>query len=203
LFDKWCDHVIIACNTATASIYKHRFELDKEKRLISVTKSWLKEVIKYDYQNIAVFCTQATHDLQVYQHIYQELWWNNHIYTIPTPELVPLIEHMPLDREKVKSYMNEYKKYLDIDTDCLILWCTHYPIILDIIWESFPQLKIIDPWRNSIFTIAKRLLEKWCNKTHWRWSISIECTWSKKKFYSGSSLIYPTIPYEHIKQISI
>ncbi len=203
LFQQGCSHVIIACNTAAASIHEHWFEIDKEKRLISVTKCGLKEVIKYHYKNIAVFCTQATHTLGVYEKMYTELWWSEQLYTISTPELVPLIESQPINRNQIKHHIQEYTKYLHPNTDCLILWCTHYPIILDIIWEILPRLKIIDPGRNSIFTISKRLEEKWCNKTHGRGSISIECTWSKKKFYEGSCLIFPEISYNLIKEISI
>lgn len=111
----------------------------------------------YHYQKVAVFCTQATHRLQVYQQIHQELQLKGELYTIPTPELVPLIEAKELDYDQIYATIDRYKAAILAGTDALILGCTHYPIVLDIFWEQFPQLKIIDPGRSTIFTLDKRI----------------------------------------------
>jgi glutamate racemase len=88
------------------------------------------------------------------------------LYTIPAPELVPLIEANIMDYDKVYQYIDMYAKYISSDTDCLILGCTHYPILLDIFRERFPWLKIIDPGRSTIFTLDKRISLKDIKKTY-------------------------------------
>ncbi len=203
LLDQWCHHVVIACNTAVASIYNHRFKQDIEKKLIAVTKCWVKESILYDYKNIAVFCTQATHNLSVYPIIYNELHWKWRLYTIPTPELVPLVEAESLDYDKIYQYVDMYTKYIASDTDCLILWCTHYPILIDVFWEKFPHLKIIDPGRSTIFTLDKRISHKLIKKTYWRWNITLFCTWSSDQFTNWARKIRKTNDLPQVNKIML
>lgn len=192
LLDQGCHHVIIACNTAVASIYNHWFKEDVTKKLIAVTKCGLKEAIRYKYQNIAVFCTQATHQLNVYQTIYNELEGQGKLYTVPTPELVPLIEAPQADYDQIYHRVEQYKKYISDDTDCLILGCTHYPILLDVFREKFPQLKIIDPGRSTIFALDKRISEKLVKKTYGRGAIMLRCTGSAELFAKGATKIWKT-----------
>lgn len=203
LLEQGCHHVVIACNTAVASIYNHRFKEDIEKRLIAVTKCWLKEAILYDYKKIAVFCTQATHNLSVYPIIYKELHGNWNLYTIPTPELVPLVESELLDYDKIYQYVDMYTKYIASDTDCLILWCTHYPILIDVFREKFPHLKIIDPGRSTIFTLDRRISNKFMKKTYGRWSIQLFCTGDLENFVKWAKKIRKTHDLPIINAVTI
>lgn len=182
LLDQWCDKILIACNTAVASIYHHRFPPHIEQKLIGVTKYGIKDAILSHHKHIAVFCTQATHNLKVYPQIYQELQGDGIIYTIPTPALVPLIEANDLNYNQVYHHISQYKKQVANETDCLILWCTHYPILINIFWEQFPRLKIIDPGRSTISVqdsklyLAQPIDQSYTGQTH------IYCTWSVEKF---------------------
>ena len=203
LLGQWCHHVVIACNTAVASIYDHRFALDIEKKLIAVTKCWIKETIIYNYKKIAVFATQATHDLQVYPTIYKECHWVWELYVIPTPKLVPLIESKPLDYDQIHQLVDQYATNISKDTDCLILWCTHYPILIDVFWEKFPQLKIIDPWRSSIFSLDKRLQTKAVAKIWGEWNICIYCTWDIESFVTGAKMIWKTSDLPEVNQLEM
>lgn len=182
LLHAWCHHVVIACNTAVASIYHHWFAEDIEKKLVAVTQSAVKEIILYNFNQSAVFCTQATHTLWVYPTIYEKLGGKWVIYSIPTPEFVPLIESDTIDYESIAKYIDFYSEQITPETDCLILWCTHYPIILEMFWEKLPRLKIIDPWRSAIFTLDKRLVDKQLKKNDWKWTTRICCTGDVEKF---------------------
>ncbi len=203
LLDQWCTHVVIACNTAVASIYQHWFAEEIEKKLISVTQCGLKESILFWYKKIAVMCTQATHDLQVYQTIYHDIHWQWEIYTIPTPELVPLIEATHINYDKVYYYLELYSKYIADDTDCLILWCTHYPVLLNIFWEQFPQLKIIDPGRSCIYSINKKLTHSLEKKSQGRGHIRICCTGSPDTFRKGAQKIWKTQDIPALEYITL
>jgi glutamate racemase len=203
LLEQWCSHVVIACNTAVASIYEHWFQEDTEKKLIAVTRCGLKEALLYNYKKIAVMCTQATHDLWVYPTIYQELHWTWEIYTIPTPELVPLIEAPIINYDKVYYYMELYSTYITPDTDCLIMWCTHYPVLISIFWEQFPFLKIIDPGRSSIFTLDKRISQSFHKKTQGRGSIRICCTGSIDTFKKWARKIWKTDDLPSISHVLV
>lgn len=202
LLSMWCHHVVIACNTAVASIYSHRFTQDIEKKLIAVTKSGVKETILYDFKHIVVLCTQATHRLWVYPSIYRELWWKHFIETLPASELVPLIESDTIDYEMIGKLIDWYAQHIDLRTDCLVLWCTHYPILLDLFREKFPRLKIIDPWRSSIFTLDKRITEKNMKKIGWTWTTRIFCTWESTLFIRGAQRLLKTTDIPPVTMIS-
>ena len=192
LFDLWCEYIVIACNTAVASIYKHWFEIDKEKRLISVTSSGVKKAIRNNAKNIAVLCTQATHDLWVYPLVYQQLEGAGRLYTVPTPELVPLIESEDIDYDRLVYLIEKYQKYIDAETDTLILWCTHYPLLLDIFWEKFSMLDIVDPGRGTLFTLEKRLNITKQKKCFGRGNVRILCTGQDDVFLRGAKRIWKT-----------
>ena len=203
LLDQWCQYIVIACNTAVASIYHHWFSEEIENKLIGVTKCGIKEAILYNHKKIAVLCTQATHNLNVYPTIYEEVQGKWLLYTIPAPELVPLIEADTLDYDKIYHYVDMYGKYIAADTDCLILGCTHYPIILDVFWEKFPYLKIIDPGRSTIFTLDKRISSKDSKKDYGRGHIRLVCTGSSEKFIKWAQKIRKTKDLPPIEEVSI
>ena len=203
LLDQWCHHVVIACNTAVASIYHHWFAQDIEKKLIAVTKCGVKEAILYQHKKVAVFATQATHDLDVYPTIYKELCWKWILYVVPTPGLVPLIESESLNYNKIHHIVDQYMNYISKDTDCLILGCTHYPILIDVFREKFPRIKIIDPGRSSVYTLDRRLNNKDMLKTIGRGNIHIYCTWDVKRFLMWAKKIWKTSDLPTIKKINI
>jgi glutamate racemase len=191
LFDQWCHHVLIACNTAVAAIHEHWFLLDTERRLIWVTRSGIKQLIRHSFSNIAVFCTQATHNLRIYQNIYAELGGTGTISSVPLPELVPLIEAWA-DKEILSSYIDKHKHLISKDIDSLILWCTHYPLLVDLFREKFPYQHIIDPGRSSIYTIRKRLLTKSeMNLSGLPGTTQILCTWDLDTFIWWAEKIIP------------
>ena len=43
---------------------------------------------------------------------------------IKTPEFVPMIENLQIDSQIIAKYLKNFQ-----DIDCLILGCTHYPIL--------------------------------------------------------------------------
>lgn len=86
---------------------------------------------------------------------------NIEVFSLPAPLLVPLVEEGKInctDKETVgalSEYLCELQKN-DIDT--LVLGCTHYPLLLDIVKEIAPCLNVVCSGYSSLGSL-RRLLE--------------------------------------------
>ncbi len=67
------------------------------------------------------------------------------IYQKPCPLFVPLIEEGMIDSKITKMVIKEYlQEIVDKGIDTLILGCTHYPVLKNLIREIYPHLYIVD-----------------------------------------------------------
>ncbi len=187
LFDKWCDNVIIACNTAVAWLYKNRDLWNKKWKIFGVTFAWLQEIIKWPYRKIWILATETTKKLNVYPTIYYDkLRWEAEMFIQDANELVYMIENAEKNEKKISKTIKKYVDMLPNDIDCIVLWCTHFPVYINFFWELFPQCKIIDPWRASVVALSKHLEKKniWQKR-----NINIYCTWNIEKFKIWANLL--------------
>lgn len=127
--------LVIACNTATA------FALaDLQKQLtipvIGVVQPGARAAIKFTQNNhIGVIGTEGTIRSEAYTKALQDINTNIHVNALACPMFVPMVEQGILGGEQARDVVGEMlspmKKHNHIDT--LILGCTHYPLIKDLI----------------------------------------------------------------------
>ena len=117
--EKQVNLIIIACGTMSSNCLKEIKEMTSIKiiDIVLPTINYLKEK---KYHKILVFGTIKT----IESHIFK----NNidNIIEVSTPEFVPMIENNYIDSNVVKNYLEDYK-----DIDCLVLGCTHYPLLIN------------------------------------------------------------------------
>ncbi len=179
LFEYGCDVVVIACNTAVAWLYENWDYHNRNWDLIWVTYAGLHEVIRLSYKNIWVLATQTTTDLWIYPKIYEILWWNWNLEVVACPKLVPMIENWETNENKIILTIRECVSKFNKNIDCLVLWCTHYPVYINYFWELYPKCKIVDPWRYSVIWLEnyfKKYPDKQDNVIDRK--IEIFCTWN-------------------------
>ncbi len=134
LFDRNCQLVILACNTASAlALRKIQQEfLPKfypERRVLGVVIPTLEEADKNHKQKIiGVIGTAATIRSHIYKKELMKIDPNAKIIELATPKLVPLIEQNALQKAEnaLKLYLKPLQKQ---GIGALILGCTHYPIL--------------------------------------------------------------------------
>jgi len=156
--------LVIACNTASAIAYK---KIDKlfQIPVYNVIDPCVEKAIQTTETNhIAVIGTEATINAGTYQKKINKIDKKVNIISRPCPLFVPIVEEN-LIKEKftydiVKYYLKTIK---NSDIDTLILGCTHYPFINNLIGRFLEnKIKIIS---SSIVTaqhikkqLSKRLL---------------------------------------------
>jgi glutamate racemase len=122
--------IVIACNTASANSH-HLNKIVNIPIIEIITATGLYALNVTQNNKIGVWATNAT----IKSGCYQEIINNSGIcYPVFASDFVELIENNQMDTKEcidlVKKHLNEIK-----DADCLILGCTHFPLLRHIVTE--------------------------------------------------------------------
>jgi len=153
--------IVIACNTASSlatSVLKERFSVP----IFEVISPAIQMVISdRKSSRVGIIGTRATVNSGIYEKKIRSYRPEIKVFSNPCPLLVPLVEEgwikKPETRRIVKKYLLPLKTR-QIDT--LILGCTHYPLLKDIIQEKIgKRVRIIDS-SQAVAKDVKRFIEQ-------------------------------------------
>ena len=108
----------------------------KDITFIGVIDATIDLFIKSNKKNVLVIGTENTIKSNIYSDKIKKIDNNINVYSIATPNLVPLIENNLDSTDEINSILNKYK-----NIDSIILGCTHYKLIENLIPTS---IKCID-----------------------------------------------------------
>lgn len=107
-------------------------------------------------KHIGVIATEATINKGMHKMAAKQLDEEIEVYGISCPKFVPLIEAGKIQGEQIEQAVQEYaQKFIHDDIHSLILGCTHYPIIDNILHKYFKDVTLIDP----AFETAKQAVQ--------------------------------------------
>ena len=137
------DIIIVACNSVSAYALE---ELRKSTNIpiVGVIESGalaLQKNISDKKSNILVIGTKATIDSELYEKSLKAKSYEN-IISLPTPLLVPLVEESIFQGAILDETLKHYFKDIK-NIDCVILGCTHFPLLQDKISAYFDNCKTI------------------------------------------------------------
>jgi len=146
LIEKGATMIVVACNTASsvaAEALRQSFDVPI---LEVITPAVEMAISDRRARSIGVIGTRATVKSGVYEAKIAAMAPDLRVHSVPCPLLVPLVEEgwltQPETRRIVKKYLHPLKTR-QIDT--LILGCTHYPILKEMIQEKIgKRVRIID-----------------------------------------------------------
>lgn len=150
LFSQGAEIIILACNSASAEALSHiqKVYIPKkypDKKVLGVIIPTAEvAVTKSKNKCIGVLATEATVRAGAFKRELKKLDDTVSVYEVPAPELVPLIEN---GKESGAEIKNAISKYISIVSktpiDTLVLGCTHYGIVEDLISSASKGVKII------------------------------------------------------------
>jgi glutamate racemase len=146
LMSKDIKALVIACNTATA----HAAEALSDELpvpVIGVVEPGARTAARStESGRIGVIGTAGTIASGAYDLAVRRLVDDARVYAQPCPLFVPLIEEGWQQHEATKLVASEYLTPLhEVDIDVLILGCTHYPLLADVIQETLgPDVRLVD-----------------------------------------------------------
>lgn len=150
---------VIACNTGTAAgldAVSKAFDIP----IVGVIDPGAKSAVKSSKNGrIGVIATEGTIGSGAYVRAIRRMDSDVEIFEKACPLFVPLVENDESHTEKAKSIAYEYlspMKEKGIDT--LILGCTHYPFLADVIREVMgPEVKLIFPAQEIALEVQRIL----------------------------------------------
>ena len=148
LFSKGCHLVILACNTASAkalrSIQQNALQLiDPTKRVLGVIRPTVESIIDVTSTgHIGVLGTSGTIKSKSYEMEISKLHPHISVSTEACPMWVPLVENNEYNKPGSDYFVKQHIHNLlnkDSKIDTIILGCTHYPLLTDIIKKYIPK----------------------------------------------------------------
>ncbi len=153
LFNRGCELVIVACNTASAKALRTIQQKDlpnlaPNKRVLGVIRPSAEVVGSYSVsRNIGVLATQGTVQSESYVIEIANFSPDCTVFQQACPLWVPLIENNEYETDAGKQFIQrDVQKLLDKNDkiDTIILGCTHYPVLMDYIVSILPSsVKVI------------------------------------------------------------
>lgn len=137
LVDRGATVLVVACSTASSAgidQLKKKYNLPVFEVITPAVESALARTVK---GYIGIIGTRATVDSGIYQQMILKKMPHANVYSAPCPLIVPLIEEGWTKRPETRMIIKKYLlplKTRQIDT--LILGCSHYPLLKDIIQQK-------------------------------------------------------------------
>ena len=148
LLEKQVKAIVIACNTITAVAYNTVRQIAGDIPVIDVISSGSIAVTENNlYHKIGVIATPATIRSHAYTNAIHQINSHIEIESISCPLLVPLIEDGLLHKKALELIVSSYlEPFNPNNIEALILGCTHYPLIADVIQNIIGNdVKVVDP----------------------------------------------------------
>ncbi len=145
LLKKNAKAVIIACNTATAMALNTLKNEFKNVPIIGVIKPGSEKAISETItKKIGVIGTVATIISGAYNKAIQEKDNKIEVISKACPLFVPFVEEGLINGSAINEIAKHYLFSFNNRVDTLILGCTHYPLLRDIISDNTKKINLID-----------------------------------------------------------
>lgn len=159
LIKKGIKVLVVACNTASAT----SLEFLERKFPLPITGVILpgvrESILSTRNKKVGILGTRTTVESGAYQNLLKSMDSRIEVFATPAPLLVPLVEEgwidRPVTRMVIKEYLAPFKNW---GVDTVILGCTHYPLLKQVMEQEAPGIKFIDAAK-AVARYLKELLE--------------------------------------------
>lgn len=159
LVNNGCKAVVIACNTATSiAIEDLRKKFDIP--IIGMEPA-IKPALENKHKKVLVLATPVTLKLEKFNRLKNKLDKDDDLIILPAKGLADLIEKTvleKLDKKEIEKYVkNLFSSVNKEEISTIVLGCTHYVFIKDLIKKIFPGKSIIDGNAGTVQYLKKTL----------------------------------------------
>lgn len=154
--------VVIACNTADSAARQEMEQFFTLPIVGVVAPAGIMAAKTTKNGNIGVIGTKATVNSGAYEKVIKEFNPDLNVFSVACPLLVPMVEEGRINKGDIviETLLEDYLSVLEEkNIDTLILGCTHYPLLYDIIKEILPHVNIISSGEASTQSLYDVLKE--------------------------------------------
>ena len=169
LFQMGCHLIILGCNTASAKALRTIQQVDvpqwdAERRVLGIIRPTAEVIGQLTgSRHVGVLATEGTIRSESYNLEIRKLWPDIQVSGVACPFWVPLVEYNEADSPGadyfVKKRIDEIMR-LDPQIDCLILGCTHYPLLMPKILKYLPNGVRVVPQGEYVADSLQHYLER-------------------------------------------
>ncbi len=164
--------IVIGCNTASAVATEILHEKFKLPIVDVVTPGSIRAVNTTKNKRIGIIGTRGTINSNAYEREINNLAPDIKTFSLPCPLFVPLAEEGLCDENDeivfliTKRYLSFF---LDKGIDTLVLGCTHYPLLINVIQKVVgDKIKLICSAEETALEVKRCLLNKNLYKTNFK-----------------------------------
>lgn len=137
--------VVMACNTTSASTYpviKNEYDF----KIYPIIQSCAKIIADLSIKKLGIFATSSTINSGVYESEIHKYNSNMEIFSQACPEWVRIVEsNSSTKQENIDIIKKDLDKMMKHNPEKIILGCTHYPYLIDVLSQYAPKDMFIDP----------------------------------------------------------
>jgi len=161
LLEQGVKMIVIACNTATASIIE-KFRQQYGIPFVGVEPGIKPAVVQTNNGSIGIMATQGTLSSQRYKELNKRFSNAVNLYPIACPGLADQVELCQIDHPKTIKLLESFiKQLLNKQVDTIVLGCTHYSFLIPFIQEIAGQSISLVDTSQAIAEQVKRLLKEY------------------------------------------
>ena len=169
LFSMGCHLVILGCNTASAKALRtiQQNDLpkwDPDRRVLGVIRPTAEVIGSLTKsRHVGILATEGTIKSESYKLEIQKLYPDIVVSGVACPFWVPLVEYNEADSPGADYFVKkriDQIMHLDPQIDCLILGCTHYPLLMPKILKYLPNGVRVVPQGEYVANSLKQYFEK-------------------------------------------
>ena len=136
--------LVIACNTATSAAVKVLREENPSLPIIGIEPAIKPAAMMGNHPRVLVMATPLTLEEKKFLDLAKKYSHLANYIPLPCPRLAKLIESGDVDGEEIRAYLaGLLSPYANQKIDAIVLGCTHYPHVKELIAAHFPESTLI------------------------------------------------------------
>ena len=161
LQDRGIKALVVACNTATSAAVRILREENPDLVIVGIEPAIKPPAVTLDNPRILVMATPLTLKEEKFKRLVAQYADRAEIIPLPCHRLAELVESGNIDSPEIDEYTASLlEPYRDKNIDALVLGCTHYPHVKEIIERHVsPSVKIFDGGEGTARETLRRLTE--------------------------------------------
>ena len=164
--------LVIACNTATSAAISKLRQTYPDLIVVGIEPALKPAVDRFPQGHIGIMATQVTlREEKLHQQLSR--FPDMQVALIPAPGLVQNIEAGKADDPETRKMLEGFLAPYIGNLDALVLGCTHYPFVKDIVAEILPGTLLLDG-SDGTARHTRHLLEEAALLEHGEGTIQIE-----------------------------
>lgn len=153
--------LVVACNTATSAAISILRKKYADMPVIGIEPALKPAVLAKEKPRVIVMATPMTLREEKFRQLMERYQAQADILPLPCPELVEFVERGEVTGVRLEQFLRDiFAGYSENPADCVVLGCTHYPFVREMIKKVLgEEVLIFDGGAGTARETRRRLAE--------------------------------------------